>query len=57
MDIQDKYGSFDAYIWSYSDGKSIVYNKHPKGYIPASNGLSAKFSKDFKRRGCKYTRC
>ena len=52
--IRAEFGSFDAYLWSYSGGKTILYDKHGDGYIPASNGLSAKISKDLKKRGFKY---
>ena len=38
--IREEYGSFSDYIWSYSGGKTILYNKHADGWIPASNGLS-----------------
>ena len=52
--IREEYGSFDAYLWAYSDGKTILYNKHEDGYIPVSNGLSHRISKDLKKRGFKY---
>jgi len=52
--IREKYGSFDNYLWSYSDGKTILFNKHRDGYIPVSNGLSDKISKDLKKHGFKY---
>ena len=38
--IREEFGSFDDYLWAYSDGKTILYNKHEEGYIPVSNGLS-----------------
>ena len=52
--IREEYGSFSDYIWSYSGGKTILYNKHADGWIPASNGLSEWISKDLKKRGFKY---
>ncbi|MBQ7633658.1 MAG: DNA-3-methyladenine glycosylase I [Alphaproteobacteria bacterium] len=52
--IRAKFGSFDAYLWNYSGGKTILYDKHNDGYIPVSNGLSALISKDLKKRGFKY---
>ena len=52
--IREEFGSFDAYLWAYSDGKTILYNKHEDGYIPVSNGLSDEISKDLKKRGFKY---
>ncbi len=52
--IRREFGSFDAYLWRFSDFKTILYNKHEKGYIPVSNGLSLKISKDLKKRGFKF---
>ena len=52
--IREEYGSFSEYLWAYSKGKTILYNKHGDGYIPVSNGLSDTISKDLKKRGFKY---
>ena len=52
--IREEFGSFDAYIWEYSGGKTILYDKHKKGYIPISNGLSIQISQDLKKRGFKF---
>ena len=52
--VRDEFGTFCDYIWSYSDGKTILYQGHDAGRIPVSNGLSARISKDLKKRGFKY---
>ena len=52
--IREEYGSFCNYLWQYSDQKTILYDKHELGYIPVSNGLSEKVSKDLKKRDFKY---
>ena len=52
--IRAEFGSFCNYLWSYSGGKTIIYDKHNEGYIPVSNGLSDKISKDLKKRGFKF---
>lgn len=52
--IREEYGSFSKYLWQYSDGKTILYQKHAEGYIPVSNGLSEKISKDLKKRGFSF---
>lgn len=52
--IREEFGSFCEYLWSYSKGKTIIYDEHKKGKIPVSNGLSKKISKDLKKRGFKY---
>ncbi len=49
-----EHGSFSAFLWSYTDGRTIVYNGHAKGDIPAGNGLSARIAHDLRRLGMKY---
>lgn len=51
-----KYGKFSEtdYLWAFSDNKTILYDRHELGYIPASNGLSDKISKDLKKFGFKF---
>ena len=52
--VREEFGTFCDYIWSYSDGKTILYQGHDAGKIPVSNGLSARISKNLKKRGFKY---
>ena len=52
--IREEFGSFCNYLWGYSDNKTILYDKHEKGFIPTSNGLSDKIAKDLKKRGFKF---
>lgn len=52
--IREEFGCFDTYLWHYSEGRTILYDKHGEGYIPASNGLSDIISKDLKKRGFKF---
>ena len=52
--IREEFGSFCNYLWSYTDRKTIIYEGHPEGKIPVSNGLSEKISKDLKKHGFKY---
>ncbi len=54
LDIRREFGSFSEYIWRYTDGKTVIYDGHPDGYIPNSNGLSDEIAKDLKKRGFKY---
>ena len=53
--LQKEEGSFDAYLWSFSGGKSLCYQGHEKGEMPAKNALSEAISKDLKKRGFQYT--
>ena len=52
--IREEFGSLCAYIWSWSGGKTILYRGHDDGPVPVSNGLSARLSRDMKRRGFRY---
>lgn len=46
--IQQKYGSFSNYLWSWTDGKIIYENDK------TSSSLSDKISKDLKKLGMKF---
>ncbi|GBG97241.1 DNA-3-methyladenine glycosylase I [Lactococcus termiticola] len=54
LEIQKAFGSFDAYIWSFVDGKSIQHKISDEAEVPASNELSDRMSKDMKKRGFKF---
>jgi DNA-3-methyladenine glycosylase I len=50
-EITEEFGSFDSYLWRFTEGR--VINNHPKSLtdIPAKSELSDKISKDLKARG------
>ncbi len=54
QNIQTEFGSFSSYLWAYSEGKTLLYESHADGTMPASNDFSEKISKDLKKRGFKY---
>lgn len=54
LQIIEESGSFDAFLWAYTQGKTLVYEQHALSGAPASNGLSDAISKELKRRGFKY---
>ena len=54
IEFREQHGSFADYLWQHSDGKIIVYDRHPDGYIPASNGLSSNISAELKQAGFKF---
>lgn len=54
QEIRRECGSFSDYLWGYTEGKTILYNGHGKGAVPAANGLSDRIAKDLKKRGFKY---
>lgn len=49
-DIQDEFGSFDAYVWGFTDGK-VLYE--PGGAV-TKNQVSDALSRDLKRRGVRF---
>ncbi len=52
--IQEEFGSFDTYIWGFTEGKVIQNNWKLKTEVPAKTELSDKISKDLKKRGFKF---
>ena len=48
IEIQDEFGSFDEYIWSFTDGEII------KAEFLTESELSKTISKDLKKRGMKF---
>ena len=48
IDIQEEFGSFDEYIWSFTDGNII------KAEYLTESDLSKAISKDLKKRGMKF---
>ena len=54
LEVQEEYGSFDRYIWSFTDGKTIVNAWTKPEEIPATDEHSDRMSKDLKKRGFKF---
>ena len=54
MDIQREFGSFDAFIWSFTQGKVIDHRLTDYRYMPASNELSDEISAALKQRGFQF---
>lgn len=51
LEVAEEFGSFDAYIWGFVDGRPIVNHRRRLGEIPATTPLSDRLSADMKRRG------
>ncbi len=49
--VQKEFGSFDAYIWRFVEGKPIQNRWTSLSQIPAKTPVSDLMSKDLKRRG------
>ena len=54
LKIQNEYGSFSKYIWSFVDGKPIINKWKTTSEIPATTPLSDTISKDLKKKGFKF---
>ena len=54
LDIQDEFGSFDAYIWQFVNGKPIRNKWKTLKEVPATSPESDAMSKALKKRGFKF---
>lgn len=54
LQVQEKYGSFDAYIWRFVDGKPIINSWAGLNEVPASTSISEAMSRDLKKRGFRF---
>jgi len=54
LKVQEEYGSFDAYIWNFVNGKPVINSWQTISEIPATSELSDTISKDLKKRGFKF---
>jgi DNA-3-methyladenine glycosylase I len=51
LEIQNEFGSFDAYIWQFVGGQPVINRWRPGQKLPASTAQSDAMSKDLKKRG------
>ncbi len=54
LDLQEKFGSFDAFVWQFVGGKPRQNRWRGLAEIPASTPESDAMSKELKRRGFKF---
>ena len=52
--IQNEFGSFDNYLWAFTDGKTFIYQSHIDGKWETKNELSDRIATDLKKRGFKF---
>jgi DNA-3-methyladenine glycosylase I len=55
LEVQKEFGSFDAYLWRFVNGKPVMNRWKRLSQLPASTALSDRVSKDLKSRGFKFT--
>lgn len=54
LQIQKEFGSFDRYIWSFTNYKPVINNYTKLKDIPASTPISDRMSGDLKKRGFSF---
>ena len=54
LKLQKEFGTFDAYVWKFVDGKPIVNARATLKQIPAKTSVSDALSKDLKKRGFNF---
>ncbi|HSH15075.1 MAG TPA: DNA-3-methyladenine glycosylase I [Verrucomicrobiae bacterium] len=54
LKVQAEFGSFDAYIWRFVEGKPIVNRLRTMKDYPARTTVSDAISKDLKQRGFRF---
>jgi len=52
--VQEEFGTFDKYIWSFVDGRPIRNTWATMKQVPATSKQSDALSKDLKQRGFKF---
>ena len=54
LKVQDEFGSFDAYIWRFVDGRPKQNAWKPHAKLPAHTAESDAMSKDLQKRGFRF---
>jgi len=54
LDVQKEFGSFDKYIWQFTNGETIQNSFRDMSEIPANTPESDTMSKELKKRGFKF---
>jgi DNA-3-methyladenine glycosylase I len=54
LDVQNEFGSFDAYVWKFVDGEPIRNGWKRMSQVPARTRQSDAMSKDLRQRGFNF---
>jgi DNA-3-methyladenine glycosylase I len=54
LEVQASAGSFDAYLWQFTDGRPVRNRWKTAAQVPASTPLSDRLSKDLAARGFRF---
>lgn len=54
LQVQEQFGSFDAYLWRFVEGRPIQNSWRSISEVPASTPVSDSLSRDLKKRGFRF---
>lgn len=54
LQVQEQFGSFDAYMWRFVDGRPVQNSWRSIKEVPASTAVSDSLSRDLKQRGFRF---
>jgi DNA-3-methyladenine glycosylase I len=54
LDIAERHGSLDAYLWRFVDGRPIANRRRSLRQVPARTGVSDALSKDLRQNGFRF---
>ena len=54
LKVQEEFGTFDKYIWQFTEGKTIVSHLDGLSALPVSTKESDAMSKELKKRGFRF---
>ncbi len=54
LEVVDEFGTFDAYLWKWTQGKPVVNHWETISEVPPRSELSDQLSKDLKARGFSF---
>lgn len=54
LEVQREFGTFSAYLWGFVNGRPIVRGARSMKDVPAQTPLSARISKDLRKRGFRF---
>lgn len=54
LNVQEEFGSFDAYLWRFVDNRPLQNAWESMAHVPASTALSDALSRDLKQRGFNF---
>ena len=54
LDLCAAYGSFDAYVWRFTEGRTQVNHPRHLSEVPATTPLAQQMSRDLKQQGFKF---